>query len=141
MGKGLGIKPNMATIMNTDNMYVSGSVVEGRVLVNGMRVASLDLKDGDRFILGYAFCFKIVIPLAPSGDSSQSLDMNLQTMVGEIMPEQTEAYQQVCWYVKLLGNRLGTTWAEIFILNLKEMWNLVEEANAISDEVRPRDRR
>jgi len=140
--KGVGVKPLMAVVDNEKNAEVWVQPIDGRVLVNGRRMQQrMRLRCGDRLIFGYAFCFRAV--LTQNGEEAERQNHEVQTMeqaLCEVMPEESEAYQQCRWYVEQLNNRLGATRVQVFLQEFTKMVVLVDEANAITKEVRPKDR-
>jgi len=134
---GLGTFDKMAALACDQEFNVSITPYEGRILVNGQRITSeQELFHGDRVIFGYASCFYLVIPGYDDADSMPGLDVALS----EVMHEHTEAYEKCYWYIEQLQNRLGTTRAQLFTKQFRKTALLVDEANAITEEMRPMDR-
>merc|ERR1711874_298372 len=98
------MQPEMAIITNHDDVRVSLRIcTECRVLVNGSRVAeTIEFWSGDRLMLGYPFCFRVVIPLAANDQQAQDQQerSTLEHALAEVVPEQTEAYQQCRVFVQ-----------------------------------------
>lgn len=136
---GLGTFSKMATLSCDQDFNVRIMPLEGRILVNGRRInEAQNLYHGDRVIFGYASCFYLVIP-GHEDDEGTSMP-GLDSALAEIMPEQTEAYEKCYWYIEQLQNRLGTTRAQLFTKQFRKTALMVEEANAITEEIRPMDR-
>jgi hypothetical protein len=139
---GLGMAPLMAILENTDDINITiRPVGDGRVLVNGMKISeTTQLRNGSRLILGYSFCFRVVIPLAAADDNDQQEHGTMEHALSEVVPEQSEAYEQCRVYVEELNSRLGAYKAQKFLIQFQKANVLAEEANLISKSVRPLDR-
>lgn len=136
---GLGMRPTMAVMHNRDNLDISIEANAGRVLVNGQRVqGEQQLKTGDRLILGYAYCFRLMIPLATQ-DNARQMQQNedLELALAEVVPSNSESYQKCKFFVREMQDRIGQEKAQSFLQEFGKVLTLVEEANAIAKEVRP----
>mmetsp|Transcript_89964 Transcript_89964/g.233290 ORF Transcript_89964/g.233290 Transcript_89964/m.233290 type:complete len:919 (+) Transcript_89964:2893-5649(+) len=139
---GVGLKPRMAVIENEDDLTLNIRLVEGRVLLNGRPLrGSARLQHNDRLIFGYAFCFRVTVPSAaeggPTAIGGDQLSALFKTALNEVLPESAEAYNHCLAYVQLLGERIGETKALSFFKKLRKLLPLVDEANAITAELRP----
>uniref|UniRef100_A0A7S4QWX0 Kinesin motor domain-containing protein n=1 Tax=Alexandrium monilatum TaxID=311494 RepID=A0A7S4QWX0_9DINO len=137
---GLGMKPTMAVIHNTDNLNISIEANEGRVLVNGQLVrGEQPLKHCDRLILGHAHCFRVMIPLAAIQDEARHVQQthDLEVALAEVVPSNSDSYEKCKFFVRELQDRIGQQKAQKFLAEFGKVLTEVEEANAITTEVRP----
>lgn len=142
--QGLGIAPCNAHIHNHDDISLSIERVDGRVIVNGQHISnenrSCPLRNGDRLILGYSFCFRVAIPLAVEDVAAQEQDWHsLEQALMEVMPGDMEAYENCHLFAEHLQMRLGASKSQAFLKEFQRLSTLVEEANAITNAVRPQD--
>eukprot|EP00929_Paragymnodinium_shiwhaense_P011315 TRINITY_DN11689_c0_g1_i2.p1 TRINITY_DN11689_c0_g1~~TRINITY_DN11689_c0_g1_i2.p1 ORF type:complete len:2784 (+),score=1034.82 TRINITY_DN11689_c0_g1_i2:198-8549(+) len=141
--QGLGMSAGMATIKNEDDTQVSIEAAEGvRVLLNGGKVKKPEtLSHGSRLLLGYSFCFCVVIPALKDQVEARTMDEKfLESALAEVAPEESEVYGAAMQWVGQLRDRIGLTRAEVFTMQFKKLASLVDEANEISKAVRPQER-
>ncbi len=113
---GLGVGTVSATIENRDDEDISVTVCDAgegsknRVLVNGRKPeGQKQLKNGDRLILCFSFCFRVVIPSDARSRKSNAEPISLENALQEIVAEDSEAYQafqlfsEVDGHIALLG--------------------------------------
>lgn len=139
---GLGMKPKMAEITNTGNTSLSILGIEGRIVVNGQVLAQdnqRELRHGDRLIIGHSFHFRVVIPLSGDPDAEAKEAHEIEQELAEIIPENTEAYQECHQYAADLQSKKGWMAAKTFLSTFRKAHRLVDEANTITQELRPRD--
>jgi len=139
---GLGMKLQMASVANADNLNLTIQLVGGRVLVNGAPVAGLrNLAHNDRLIFGFAHCFRLLVPEAVTEADEHKHETDLiAEAIGEIVPAYTEKFDHCTIFVTEMQDRVGKEKGHVFREILRDMSLLVEEANAISHEVRPNER-
>lgn len=141
--KGLGITRHMLVLENRNNTAVKLIPLEGRIIVNGAPVRGEKLlKHGDRLILGFLMCLHLVVPQAAQDVEADALRgaNALEHALGEVFPGDSEEYQKCLTYVQQLEGQVGHTRAQVFLQQFRNLYGLVEEANTISQEVRPIDR-
>lgn len=141
---GLGMKDNMCTVRNESNVQLFMESQDGRVLLNGRALtdgSSVELQHRDRVILGHAYCFRVVIPkfAAEHAEELHKDHEALENALGEVIPESSPEYQQVHFFVEELADRIGQVKANSFMQAFTKAAAQVEEANTITQEVRPDD--
>lgn len=136
--QGLGIAACNCVITNGDNLNPTILPVEGRVLVNGRQLSEETLlRHGDRLILGYSHCFRVVIPEAAEDVAAQERDWaNLDEALKEVKPGTDENCHM---FAEAEAERLGAAKAQAFLHQFQMLSHLVEEANAIAAEVWPEE--
>lgn len=165
--EGLGVLPFMCRIINVNNVDIeisrlddngntvgadAGEATCGRVMLNGHALfAPRTLHNGDRLIIGQNSAFLVAIPagikgVEGSGDGASGQTENiargdqLENMLTEVVPEDCEEYSHCVEYVQSLTNTVGDVRAQAWLQHFARIQPLVQEANAITMEVRPRDR-
>jgi len=154
--KGLAVHSRMCTITNVDNSHLVITVPsdgsENRVLVNGRRVDTKGstLHHHDRLVIGRAFAFRLVVPKELETMKSvgmtkqQTLDENeswdLDKVLGEVVDEESQSFVQAKAYIEELRGRIGEYKAQAFLHSFSKAQKLVDEANDITKEIRPKDR-
>jgi hypothetical protein len=142
--KGLGMLEQMASIINIDNVKVTLTRDAGRILLNGnplQQAATQTMHHFDRIIVGHAYCFRLLIPEA-KGEVEEILKKEaylLEQALAEIVPENSEAHEHCSHYISELRDRVGDEQTQNFLLQFRVAAPLVEEANMITQEVRPSD--
>eukprot|EP00929_Paragymnodinium_shiwhaense_P019727 TRINITY_DN1334_c0_g2_i1.p1 TRINITY_DN1334_c0_g2~~TRINITY_DN1334_c0_g2_i1.p1 ORF type:complete len:869 (+),score=276.89 TRINITY_DN1334_c0_g2_i1:148-2754(+) len=141
---GLGMIDGLCRLRNEDDDTVKVIAMhpEARVLVNGSKVKTgQTLAHGSRLLLGYAYCFCVVIPSREEEVATRAMDeRSLELALAEVKPEETESFASCLQYVKELKDKVGTTRAEVFLKDFRKIAHMVDEANQISKEVRGKDR-
>jgi len=147
---GLGMKPLMAMVENTDNQTLTISHIAGRVVLNTKTltdVAPIAMKHTDVVTFGHAFRFRVVIPAAAAVDERGRAKGNLMTAdpLVEILEEvvtdtESDFYGACLAYIKLVESRLGEARARSFLQKFQHLFPMVEEANELAGELRPQDR-
>uniref|UniRef100_A0A0G4HMF2 Kinesin motor domain-containing protein n=1 Tax=Chromera velia CCMP2878 TaxID=1169474 RepID=A0A0G4HMF2_9ALVE len=157
--EGLAVQPRMCFLTNTDNNNIHIKVPDGcedsvRVLVNGRRVGrdGKDLKHHDRLVIGRAYAFRVVIPkqLEAAKDKGEAVagrhaaddggNWDVEAVMQEIVTDDSQDYQGATRFVEELRERIGDFKAQTFLRNFGKALRLVEEANDITQEMRPSDR-
>lgn len=138
---GLGIKPEMAKLLNRNDINVFIQPCEGRVLVNGNRLeAERELRNGDRLIFGHSFCFRVSIPLATEDIEAAKAQWNfLEHALMEVMPEENVEFEGTHLFMEDLHRRVGGACAQAFFQGYRRSHDMVTEANLITQELRPKD--
>eukprot|EP00449_Zooxanthella_nutricula_P057940 CAMPEP_0198583252 /NCGR_PEP_ID=MMETSP1462-20131121/126524_1 /TAXON_ID=1333877 /ORGANISM="Brandtodinium nutriculum, Strain RCC3387" /LENGTH=697 /DNA_ID=CAMNT_0044314663 /DNA_START=70 /DNA_END=2160 /DNA_ORIENTATION=- len=143
---GLGMEAEMARF-STEDGIVFMTHVEGRVLINGSQVqeGKKQLEHNDRLFFGFSHCFRFVIPdRMETGDhqESQAFKMRMSiSAVREVVPEHNSvAYEQCTFLMRQLQGVLGEVKVRALQYRFKQVCVLVEEANAITHEMRPHSR-
>jgi len=139
--EGLGMTEKMISIFNHDNAKISIEMGEGRVLINGKAPnVPRGLHHFDRIIFGHAYCFRVSVPGAvEEAQRHESGQMLLYEALSEVIPEDSESYQQCISYLTELKRRVGDLKAEAFLGEFRRVVPAVEEANVISQYLRPTD--
>jgi hypothetical protein len=122
-----------------------GSEGYGRVLVNGtIPDVRTTLKHMDRLIIGHAYCFRLVLPKRPGeGDEAEAADaatmdaLHIMDALGEVVQDDTPEYQECRAMMDVLQDRIGTQKAHDFMKEFSLKLPLVQEANMITEDVRP----
>eukprot|EP00927_Polykrikos_kofoidii_P034823 TRINITY_DN29457_c0_g1_i1.p1 TRINITY_DN29457_c0_g1~~TRINITY_DN29457_c0_g1_i1.p1 ORF type:complete len:953 (+),score=167.82 TRINITY_DN29457_c0_g1_i1:311-2860(+) len=142
MTKGIGMATTSAYIINKDNISITLRSVAGRVLLNGFQVTHDTIfRHGDRLDLGYSWSFALLVPGATQDQEHHEWEMRcLHMTLGEFFQEGSEAHQQLHLYLNHLSDKVGTTRALMMLLELRRANALVEEAQAITNELRPNER-
>jgi len=135
---GTGMEPVMAKLRNVDGQSISLEHVSGRVLLNGRQVSGEDpvyLLHNDRLILGFSYCFRLVIPSKAQDCHSDDRGM-WQRAMDEVQPEQGSQFEHSL-FVRELESTLGEVRAKVFLNGFRKVSLQVEEANALIKEVHP----
>jgi len=154
---GLGMKPYMCSFWNADNRTVviiplapTGESLQhdqgqenmavdapGRVLVNGNVVsADRELQHYDRVILGYAFCFRLIVPLLAQ-DRQENIEDEMQDALAEVIPHQSPEFVECHSLMENIADRIGRDRAQVFLQAFGRTLPLVEEGNLLTAELRP----
>ncbi|CAJ1400036.1 unnamed protein product [Effrenium voratum] len=134
--RGLGMLPKMLEIRNIDNCQVTLSYIAGRVLLNGCQVRSeANLYHNDRIMAGQAFCFRLVVP-----GKGMKRELELETALDEVEMQDDLNYQQCLLLTQNLQNRIGEARSHQFRLGFQKVCRLVSEANALAEDLCPRER-
>jgi hypothetical protein len=175
--EGIGIHPYMCVIRNDDNKKVTmtllspvgselvldegyqagskkskkgrGGSQHGRILLNGGAASSpKELRHMDRLILGYAYAFRVLIPLQqgeaapnqPRKSVMNRMEANLEELVQEVELYDPESSEDLRASIAELKTRFGPQRLTGFLAVVKEAVPLVREANEITQTMRPKDR-
>merc|ERR1719262_2053167 len=156
--KGLGIPDHLCQIENVDQKTVTISVPlvppdvgvgpRGRVCVNGCLLQAeqaRQLRHSDKLFFGRAYAMRIVIPanarlLGTSEGMNLADDLHEEELIKSLVPEDSEAWGELQLYLEDLWQRLGEGRGRELFERLSEGSHLVDEANDITVEMRPRDR-
>jgi len=163
---GLGIQKYMCILRNHDNrsitmesldpdgneitkkntrksieMVGSSARKNGRILVNGRRADNPQaLRHMDRLILGHACCFRISIPLMAGSTKRGPVDgLDLHDALAEVMNEDCPEYAECQAMIGSIQDRIGRQDAEEFLELFARTLPFVQEANQITNELRPDD--
>lgn len=160
---GLGILPNLCSIINSDDRHLSMArpdFARRHVLHNGKMLITSDsvqLSDNDRVCLGRAQLLLLKIPLQSKAEQKPlQLECMLPGSLSELLPalqvqeditfemvhpllEHSDSLKNVQCYVKDLLPKLPASNGLACFTVLREVCYLLDEANLITREVRPED--
>lgn len=143
---GLGIPETLCAIENTgqDVLVSLPAAQKARVRVNGslVRAGPTKLQHFDKVVFGRAYALRLVDPQHVSSDhgaASVAQALHEEDMLRMLIPEESEAWGELRLYFDDLWSRLGEERGAIFFTCLSEASHLVDEANEITNEMRPGD--
>eukprot|EP00930_Biecheleria_cincta_P046265 TRINITY_DN31903_c0_g1_i1.p1 TRINITY_DN31903_c0_g1~~TRINITY_DN31903_c0_g1_i1.p1 ORF type:complete len:908 (-),score=137.23 TRINITY_DN31903_c0_g1_i1:211-2934(-) len=150
---GAGILPFMCSCFNDDNARLDYTLLNvwgkelqaderqgGRFLINGRRPpVKGELKHKDRILVGYKYCFRVNVPLQAS-DEAMGDELGVEDALQEVVNEDSPAYLEAYAMFESLRERLGAPRVQNFLQVFTQTFPLIDEVNAITEEVRPKDK-
>merc|ERR1719160_982844 len=133
--KGLGMPPHLCTLTNSGNktIVLERASEEGRVICNGVVVqGQRQMKHNDWIMLGRASALRIGIPAHESAEIDADLPRDLPEMLKSLVPEESDAYAELRYYVEEMVNKMDQGRVHGFFETLREACPLVDEANEIT---------
>eukprot|EP00746_Dinoflagellata_sp_MGD_P028892 gnl/MRDRNA2_/MRDRNA2_168346_c0_seq1.p1 gnl/MRDRNA2_/MRDRNA2_168346_c0~~gnl/MRDRNA2_/MRDRNA2_168346_c0_seq1.p1 ORF type:complete len:763 (-),score=146.89 gnl/MRDRNA2_/MRDRNA2_168346_c0_seq1:134-2422(-) len=152
---GLGIPDKLCHITNQDNSSLTISLSDAsqnaddaqhiRIVVNGHRLKQGEpayrLKHNDVIHLGWAFRMRLIIPgSAQSVERKKTVAAEEDQITKLLFPEDSQAAMEFRMTLEELCNNLSETRQIALHEDLTKAAYLVDEANAITQEMRPDDR-
>lgn len=148
--KGLGIADNLCQFQNSDNktllislQSVGADVKPPRLLINGKSLQHetvQPLRHRDRLIFGRSSAFRLQIPIFMKRDDPKEFNLpDEEQLIKELLPEESASLGEVQYQLEDMYEQLGEAGPE-FLRGLQEVCHLVDEANDISQHLRPSDR-
>mmetsp|Transcript_105405 Transcript_105405/g.187452 ORF Transcript_105405/g.187452 Transcript_105405/m.187452 type:complete len:955 (+) Transcript_105405:23-2887(+) len=152
--KGLGVPDFLCQIENQDQRRVSirltvqtESSHAGSLRINGHRLGADDdreLQHFDRLTFGRTCVMRLVVPfqhqdLASEKTKDKRKGLYEQDMLKLLIPDESEAWNELRLYFGDLRERLGEERSTKFFEHLSEASHMVDEANEITAELRKED--
>lgn len=145
--QGVGIRPRMCSLFwDTSAMIVVIKLetdqegVVPRVIVNGVPLEwgqEQIVRHSDSVVFGYCRSFRLICPEQTS--TTDNVDLDADETTNEMMDEKGQQYQAVTPFLHMLSAHLEKDSFSNFVSALHRICPLVDEANVITNEVRPRD--
>lgn len=140
--EGLGIQPHHCAIKNEGNqqLFLHTFQEQCRVFLNGNHVGlqPLEMRHGDRLVLGHGCAFRVVLGahrLQAKSQESLAEKADLEQALAEIEDSSSGAFQHLRKFVEDLERCAGADVVGAFVREAHVMVSLVEEANQITREI------
>eukprot|EP00929_Paragymnodinium_shiwhaense_P019726 TRINITY_DN1334_c0_g1_i2.p1 TRINITY_DN1334_c0_g1~~TRINITY_DN1334_c0_g1_i2.p1 ORF type:complete len:903 (+),score=270.47 TRINITY_DN1334_c0_g1_i2:76-2784(+) len=151
--KGLGVADIMCHLRNEDNETVtlawpSTGPEHRRMLLNGRKVpeGGTKLQHMDRITLGHVYLMRVVIPkqadaAADKAENTWNLadEGGLEKALEELLHTDQKTAHAVQGMLDHFQDKMGSKKVQEFLEHFQNAQHLVDEANLISKEVRPKD--
>jgi len=115
---------------------------QGRILVNGRIPSSqIQLHHTDRIILGHAYCFRLTIPAVAESSRNPTVGQedDLQHALREVVHDHADEFAACMEMMNGFEDKIGPEKVKIFMEEVGRILPVVDEANLITSEVRPKD--